>query len=296
MTTLLCINPKSRSGASADCEPFVECLHRLGPVVIHRLGEEGLEDSLAALDGRLQRIVVGGGDGTLNRALPMVLEAGVPLGVLPLGTANDFARALGLPADPEAALEVVLAGHTRKIGLGRANDQWFLNAAGIGLGPDLTKKLDHDKKQRLGVLAYLSSLLEVVGNRRARRALLEVNGFRKRVPFMQITVANGIHYGGGLTIAQGVGLNDGELHVLLLQPQTPLELVGKFFALLRGVKRNEEKDKLKLLSGDRVSIKTKASYDVTLDGELATTTPLECRCVPDAIEVYAPAPSPPAAD
>lgn len=289
MTTLLSINPKSRSGESCDREPLVERLHRLGPVVIHESGTEGLDRAVAALEGRLERIVVGGGDGTLNRSLPTLLEAGVPLGVLPLGTGNDFARALALPLDPEEAVDVILAGQTRKVGLGLANGRWFLNAAGIGLGPELTRKLDGEKKRRLGVLAYLTSAIQVAGNLRTRRALIEVNGFKKRVAFLHITIANGAHYGGGMTVTPEVELDDGRLHVLLLRPQTPLELLRKAFTLRWGADPEEPAPKMELFSSDRVRIHSRKRHEVTIDGELSEHTPLECRCVPGALEVYAPA-------
>ena len=288
MTTLLCLNPRSRSGNTIDSSSLIERLAVLGPVILHWLGEnDDLEATIAALEGELKRIVVGGGDGTLHRTLPAVLEANVPLGVLPLGTANDFARSLSLPAKVDGALDVVLAGETRQVGLGLANGHWFLNAAGIGLGPELTKTIDHERKRRLGVLAYLRGLIEVIGNRRRRRALLWIDDTRYRVRFMQITVANGIHYGGGLTIAQDARLDDGRLHVLLLQPQTALELVAKFLALRWGPSKSQEHNKMRLFHAEGVRIETVGIHDVTLDGEIVTHTPLECRSAPQALEVYA---------
>ncbi len=288
MTTLLCINPKSRAGDCIDCEPFVEKLHRLGPVVIHRLGEDDFDEVVAALGDRLERVVIGGGDGTLNRLLPEVIDLGVPLGVLPLGTGNDFARALGLPLDPEEAVDVVVEGSLRQVDLGMANGRWFLNAAGIGLGPELTRRLDGERKQRLGVLAYLSSAIEGIGDWRTRRAILEVNGTRKKTSFLQITIANGVHYGGGMTVSRDAAVDDGQLRILVIKPQTPWQLLRKFFALRWGTRKDETPEKIELLSSDHVRVRTASPCEVTIDGELATTTPLECRSVPGAIEVYAP--------
>lgn len=289
MTTLLCINPLSRSGDAVDIETLVARLHSLGQVVIHDLnGDEDLDEAIEALGDRLERIVVGGGDGTLHRVLPSVLGAGVPMGVLPLGTGNDFARSLGLPSDPAEAVESIVDGATRRVCLGKANGRWFLNAAGIGLGPELTRRLDHDRKRRLGVLAYLVSLIEVMGNRRRRRALLEIDDWEIRTPFMQITIANGTHYGGGLTIRPDAGLEEERLDVLVLKPQTPLELLSKFFALRWGARRGERHDKMELFSGTRVRVTTHFECDVTVDGELVEATPLDCEVVPDAMEVYVP--------
>lgn len=288
MTTLLGINPRCRSGAAVDCDAFIERLETLGPVVLLQLENGALAEAIDALGDDLERIVLGGGDGTFNLAMQTVLDADVPLGVLPLGTANDFVRSLEIPLEPEAALDVVIAGHTRRVDLGQANGRWFLNAAGIGLGPDLTKKLDREKKRRLGVLAYLSGLVETVGDRRRRRAVLTVDGRRKRAKFMQITIANGVHYGGGMTIAQDAALDDGRFHVLVIRPQTPWSLLAKLVAFRRGVARADTGEALRLLSGARVEVRTRVRQDVTLDGELVAETPLDCRCVPRALEVYAP--------
>ena len=86
----------------------------------------------------MDRIVIGGGDGTISSALPELLALGKPLAVLPLGTANDFAATIGLPADPLEAADVALHGRPHAIDVGLANDRPFLNVASVGvatLGP-----------------------------------------------------------------------------------------------------------------------------------------------------------------
>ena len=94
--------------------------------------------------------LVGGGDGSVNAALAGVMKASLPLGILPLGTANDLARTLGLPSDPVAAAGVILAGHTRRIDVGRVNEHLCLNVASLGLSVAITRGLTADLNQRLG--------------------------------------------------------------------------------------------------------------------------------------------------
>lgn len=290
MSTLLCINRRSRSG-SAECGTFVEKLQELGPVLVYETSaEKPLTEIVEAHRGQIDRLVVGGGDGTLNRALPAIMEADVPLGVLPLGTANDFARSLNLPTDPCDALDVVLAGHTCKVGVGHVNGHPFLNAVGVGLGPELTRRMDYEKKQRLGVLAYLSSLIEALGSRKRRRAAITVDGVCERKKFMQITVANGIHYGGGLTISEDAELNDGMLNVLCIEPQSALELFTKFVTLRWGSMRGGQ-EKMALYRGAEVEVRTLHKSEVTADGELLTHTPVKCHSQRDALDVFAPAES-----
>lgn len=288
MSTLLCLNKKSRSG-NVDPARYVEKLRTLGPVEVHYLedGSEPLSTVAARLGDALERIVVGGGDGTLNYVMPDLIELGLPLGVLPLGTANDFARSLGLPLEPDGALEVVVGKRTRKIDIGEANGRPFLNAAGIGLGPKLTATMDGEQKQKFGVLAYLMSFLQVVRQRWRRRAILELDDKRVKTRFMQITIVNGIHYGGGMTIAQDANVHDGQLRVLCLPPQSAWSLIGKALTLRWGVPRdNDSPEGMKFFVARRVNVKTRHSFEVTLDGELASETPLECRVLRDALDVY----------
>lgn len=288
MSTLLCINRRSRSGDS-ECGSFVEKLQKLGPVLVYEMSDsKPLTEVVESHRGQIERMVVGGGDGTLNRALPAILDAGVPLGVLPLGTANDFARSMGLPSDPDEALDAVLAGHTEKVSVGEVNGHPFLNAVGIGLGPELTRRMDHEKKQRLGVLAYLTSLVEAFGNRRRRRAEIVVDGVCHRMKFMQITIANGIHYGGGLTICEDARMNDGVLNILCIEPQSAWELFRKFMTLRWGAMRRGQ-EKMELFRGGEVEVSTLRPAEVTADGELLTETPLHCRSRRNALKVYAPA-------
>jgi YegS/Rv2252/BmrU family lipid kinase len=210
------------------------------------------------------------------------------VGILPLGTANDFARSLGIPDELDLAIDVILAGAQRRVCIGEANGHPFLNAAGIGLGPELTKTLDHEHKKRLGVLAYFNSLMKVIGHQRRRRGVLELDGHRRNISFMHITIANGRHYGGGLTIAEDAELDDGLLRVLCIKQQSPMELFSMFATLRWGEDKNEHRDKMELFTAREVSLKTAVPLDVTIDGELDTKTPLSCRIFPDFVDVYAP--------
>lgn len=284
MTTLLVINPNSRNG-DTDCNQIVEALAPLGDVQIHQLSEgSGLGDHVDQLGSTLSRIVVAGGDGTLHYALPHVLRAGVPLGVIPMGTANDFARSMDLPTDFVAAAELIAQGSTRSVDVGVVNDRYFLNAVGIGLGPDLTRHMDKEKKKRLGVLAYLESLIHVVGRCRRRYATVQIDGQRKRSSFIQITIANGRHYGGGLLVCDKAKMDDGLLHVLCVRPLTPFQLMLRALRMKNGAVTDD--DKLVHLKGSEVSIETIRCNEVTADGELITATPVQCRSLPRALQVY----------
>lgn len=282
--TLLAINPKSRSG-DLDCSAIADTLRTLGPVHRYTLdGGADLNDLIERHAGRLARIVVGGGDGTLNSALGAIVESGLPLGVLPLGTANDFARSLELPLDPLDAARVILEGHIGAVDLGRVNGHYFLNAVGVGLGPRLSKELTAEKKARFGVLSYLATLLQTLKARRSFTVELDTGDRVHRTRCMQVTIANGIHYGGGMTIDASARVDDGLLDAICVPSYSLWQLAFKLLAFRWGQFAGARE--ILRLHTPRLSLTTRRPMDASVDGEVLTRTPLSLEVVPRVLSVY----------
>jgi diacylglycerol kinase (ATP) len=218
--------------------------------------------------------------------LDAVLQSGSTLGVLPLGTANDFARSLQIPLDLDEALDVICTGHTRHVDVGEVNDETFLNAVGVGLGPELTREMDAEDKSQLGVLAYPVALLSVLSESEPFRIRLEVDGTSHELDALQVTIGNGIHYGGGMTISADARLDDGRLSVLCIGDQSKLHLASQAMALRNGT--TDEAEDIRAFTGKEVRLETDANLDATADGELITRTPLVCRSRHRALCVFAP--------
>jgi YegS/Rv2252/BmrU family lipid kinase len=283
--TLLLVNPNARSG-EYDRGKLTEALQVLGPVVTPRgTGRDAATRAIADHAGSVQRVVIGGGDGSLHAALPALLDAGLPLGVLPLGTANDFARSLGI-SDVANALEVILSGHTKAVDVGLVNDIPFLNAVGIGLGPEINKDLDKESKSSFGVFAYLLHAVRNLRDYQGIHAVIECDGAASAVRSLQITIVNGIHYGGGMTISSDARLDDGLLEVLSIPPQSVFSLLLRGPALRSG--NTEDVAGLRTFRGKKISVRTRRPMDVTADGEPVTKTPVECRTIEGSLRVYAP--------
>ncbi len=284
--TLLIANPGSRSGDN-DLDSAQAELSRLGPVSRH-LPEDPTE--LPALIRRhaqsVDRVVLAGGDGTVNLALDALVEVKRPLGILPLGTANDLARSLGISEDLDQAVAVITAGHRRRIDIARANGESFVNAIGIGLGPQMTREMDSETKSRFGVAAYLIGLLRALKRTPQFRASVDIDGQRHQFRCLQITVASGIHYGGGMTIAEDARLDDGQLDVVVTRCQSRLALVANAARLRYGLVRSA--DQLSHFRCRQVRIESRPRMDFTADGEFVGHTPIDCELVPAALEVYAP--------
>ena len=285
--TLLLINPAARRGES-DISDITAQLESLGRVLSPPAGDvAGTRAAIAEYGPGVARVVIGGGDGSVSAVLPALLAADRPLGVLPLGTANDFARSLGI-RDPAHALEVVVQGLSRRVDVGLVNGRPFLNAVGIGLGPRINADLAREAKARFGVLSYLLSFLRHARAERSVRAEIVCDGRSSRVRTLQITVGNGIHYGGGMTVAEDASLEDGLLDVVSIHPQRAWQILLQGGALRRG--KVEDAPRVDVFRGERVEVRTHRPLDVTADGERVTQTPIECRIMRAALTVYVPAP------
>lgn len=273
-STLLLTNPGSRSGDD-DLDQMAERLEEHGPVIFHRPEQpEDLPKLLRRHGPECDRVVLGGGDGTVNLALDALIEVDKPLGLLPLGTANDLARSLGIASDLDEALAVIFRGETRAIDVALANEVRFVNAIGLGLGPRMTREMDSETKSRFGVFAYLIGVMRAFRKQKDFRARILIDDHEHQVHCTQITIANGIHYGGGMTVAEDAKLDDGRLDVLMIHPESRLSLLANALHLRIG--RTKANDAMTHRRCRRVEVETEPQLEVTADGEFLLRTPLKC--------------------
>ncbi len=286
--TLLLTNPGSRSGDD-DLDAVAKRLEREGPTVFERPAEpEDLPRLLRRHGPQCDRVILGGGDGTINLALDALLEVDKPCGILPLGTANDLARSLGIKTDIQEALAVIARDETRRIDVARANDVSFVNAIGLGLGPQMTREMDSETKSRFGVLAYLIGVARAFKKQEDFSARIVIDNHEHRVQCTQITIACGIHYGGGLTVSEDAKLDNGRLDVLMIHPESRLGLIANALHLRFG--RTRANDAMTHRRCRTVELHTEPALDVTADGEFLLSTPVKCSVQPGALRVFAPPP------
>jgi YegS/Rv2252/BmrU family lipid kinase len=236
-------------------------------------------------------VILGGGDGTFSHALDALLAASRPLGILPMGNANDLARTLGIPTDCAGACRVIAEARRRRIDVGRVNDVYFFNVASMGLSVRIAHRLTRHRKERWGVLAYLGCALEAVHEPHySFWARVVCDGVATELRSMQITVGNGRHYGGGMTIVEDAAIDDGRLDLYAL-PRLPAWRLLVILPILRwGLHRPIES--ILSLHGRKIEVETDRPLEVNVDGEVRTRTPAHFRIVPRAIEVFVPATAP----
>ncbi len=231
-------------------------------------------------------ILIGGGDGTVNGALPALIEAQKPVGILPLGTANDLARSLKIPADPVGAARAIVSGRLRDIDVGRVNDVLFLNVASIGLSVAVAERQDPDLKRQLGALSYVVAAVKTLGDAERFQAAILCGDRRETVTAYQIAVGNGIYYGGGMRIAPDAAIDDGLLDIYAIETASIPDLIALAPAFLDG--SLGERDDVKVFRGRTARIETETPMPVNTDGEVTTATPADFSLVRSALRVYAP--------
>lgn len=285
---LLLVNRRARNG-SLPVEAAIEVL-RAGGVVVEEVPMPaigGLSGFLAERRSGIDCVILGGGDGTMNRAAPALMANRIPFGILPLGTANDLARTLGIAFDPVGAARVIVEGHVRSIDLGTANGHPFFNVASIGFSAELAAELTGAAKRRWGVLGYALAGAKLLARTRPFTAFLEYDDTTEKVRTVQIAVGNGRYYGGGLTVDFEAELDDGLFHVYSLEVSHWSRLLALVPALKRGTLW--AKEDVRVFKARSLMVRTRRARSVNTDGELTTATPVRFRVLPGALRVYAPA-------
>jgi YegS/Rv2252/BmrU family lipid kinase len=254
-------------------------------VVAHK--KKDLKKLLQAHGPEADRIVIGGGDGTLSKALPALLELKKPLAVLPLGTANDLARTLGLPTDPLQAAEVALDGSEHLIDVGLANGTPYLNVASVGVASEVIKRQSKSLKKTWRVLAYGISLMRAARSLQPFFVDLDIDdGPRWSAAVYQVSIGNGRHHGGGLTVAEDAAIDDGKLDLYVVFPGTFWQLFACLTHLRFGLMKKPAV--LARHSAKRVKLASSCPREVDADGRFVTETPAEFTLLHRALSVIVP--------
>ncbi|MFS8035891.1 lipid kinase [Xanthobacter sp. AM11] len=285
---LFLANPGARNGTAPLERVRALLAERLELVDTPWPGAPGLSNLIRARAGDVDLAIIGGGDGTLNAAAAGLSDTRLPLGILPLGTANDFARTLAIPLDPLAAARLIVTGAHQPIDLGEVNGHPFLNVASIGFSADLARALTQEAKRRFGVLGYALVAARLLVQSRLFTAFIEHDGTVEKVRTLQVTVGNGRHYGGGMTVADTATADDGRLDFYSLEVDHWWRLLALLPSLRRGTQG--QWNDVRAFRTTQVVVRTSRPREVNTDGELVTFTPAHFTVRPAAIRVYAPPP------
>lgn len=286
---LLLINRQARKGKDSFAQA-VDILDDLGfeLITIPAQNTTNLKKFIKDHYKSIDMVIVGGGDGTINSIVNILVNYHLPLGILPLGTANDLARTLNIPSAIADACKVIAQGYSKAIDLGKVNDIYFLNVASLGLSVEITQQLTKGAKSRWGILAYGLTALKVLSQTRPFHANIQINGQSHYVKTLQIAVGNGRYYGGGMMIADDALIDDQRLDVYSLEVQHWWQIFPLVYHLPQG--QQKILPWVRSLEGQTVEIHTSRPRPINTDGEITTETPAVFSVVPQAIEVFVPEP------
>ena len=287
---LLLVNPNARNGG-LPLDAIRQTLQEGG---IEPFEPAEFSDCAATITRHASEadlVIVGGGDGTMNAAAPALVETGLPLGILPLGTANDLARSLSLPFDPIAAARCILEEEPKPVDLGWVNGHYYFNVASVGFSADLAAELTAEAKARWGTIGYAIAAFRLLRRARPFRVEIEHDGTTEVVTTIQASVGNGRHYGGGMTVSADATVDDGKLDFYSLEVAHWWRLIALLPALRRGT-HGQAMD-VRAFRTTEIKLKTRKRRPVNTDGELATHTPAHFKVFPKAVRIFAPTTSPP---
>jgi diacylglycerol kinase (ATP) len=289
----LIVNTRSRTGERA----FFQALDHLQEMHVPLGATYPIRDP-ARLPEAVQEVlgdgyeflILGGGDGTVSSVVDFLADRGTLLGLLPLGTANDFARTLDIPEDIEEACKLIANGKVVDIDLGLAGDNFYVNVASVGLSVEATRALSPWLKKSTGPLAYPVAAI---------RAFLKHEPFSAKLTFpegdhepveydrlLQVAVGNGRFYGGGMIVALESGIDDKTLDIYAIDLGRRRDLIGA----VRYLKSGDfiKTDGVHNFRTPRVRLETDPDLPVNIDGEVVTRTPQDFSVAQNALNVLVP--------
>ncbi|MBD2441453.1 lipid kinase [Nostoc sp. FACHB-110] len=284
---LLLVNRHARQGHERLLEA-IYYLEKLGFKLIEESTEhpQHLSEVIIRHQHEVDLVIVGGGDGTLNAAVDALVETKLPLGILPLGTANDLARTLGIPNALAEACQIIACGEMRYIDLGWVNDKHFFNVASMGLSVKITQRLTKEVKRRWGIFAYAAIALQVIWESRPFSAEIRMKDKSFRVKTVQIAIGNGRYYGGGMAVVHDATIDDQRLDLYSLEIQHWWQIIPLLPAMRQG--RHIRWRGVRALQGQEFEISTRKPRPINTDGEITTYTPATFKVIPRAVKVLVP--------
>ena len=312
---LVFINPASRQGAQG-IEEAVNWLNTNGFEILNpgfasdqsQTNQQDMFETITRFKDRSPIVIVGGGDGSVNHALPSLMRYELPLLLIPLGTANNLARTLLIPTSVSDALSLLKTGRVQKVDVGIVrplNSNWtqignqapaeevteipFMNVVGLGMSARVNRFVPSEQKRWLGVFAFAITALRVAARMNPFKVTIECDGRKHRGRSWQVTVCNGRNYGNGLTIDSKASLQDQTLHGISTE-------IGKWwhgFGLIPALRSGKftTRPEITTFSGHVVQVTTKRSKHVDIDGDIKARTPIEISVRPSALRIYVPTPT-----
>ena len=288
MPLVLLVNPASAHGRALKLLPGLEQeldARRISFRVERTRGlEDGVERALRAAEADEVPVVVSG-DGLIGAVGGALAGSDTPLGIVPGGRGNDLARVLGIPAEPEAVVEMLAAGQARRIDVGEVNGKRFLGIVSVGFD-SAANRLANETKWLRGNLVYAYAGVRTLLGWKPARFTIRVGEERERFTGYSVSVANNKAFGGGMFVAPDADLSDGEFDVVTVGEVGKLRFLSNLPKVFKGT--HVEKDEVRVFRASRLELSASRPFPVYADGEHLTDLPATLRVLPQALSVIVP--------
>ncbi|MFC4401671.1 diacylglycerol kinase [Gracilibacillus xinjiangensis] len=228
-----------------------------------------------AVERKFDIVVAAGGDGTINEVIHGIAEQKYrpKLGIIPGGTTNDFARALGIPREINKAVNIILEHNVRSLDIGKVNDHYFMNIAGGGKLTELTYEVPSKLKTMIGQLAYYLKGIEMLPSLKPTKVMIEYDGKLFEEEIMLFLVSNTNSVGGFEKIAPEAKMNDGLFDLVILKKTNLAEFIRIASLATRGA--HLEDKNVFYTKANRIKVHTEDKMQLNLDGEYGGLLPAE---------------------
>ena len=285
---ILIVNAMSRRGEAAFDEVRAKVeMAGIELIDCHAVTEPDKMDQVV-IDAiaRAPMVIVGGGDGSLSSNVDHFVGKDTVFAVLPLGTANSFARTLGLPLDLDGAIDVIAHGVRKRIDLGIIDGDYFANAAALGLSPMIADTVPHALKKYLGMAGYLLWAVRVAFKFRPFRLRVTLDdGTLVKSWATEARIANGTHHG-GVELVESQELDSGDIVIQAVTGKSLFGLAWSWFSTLFKLRRRDLTTTE--WRGKKLRLEARPRQKISIDGEIAARTPVTIEVAQGAIEVAAP--------
>ncbi|MEY3300570.1 MAG: hypothetical protein RLZZ597_3830 [Cyanobacteriota bacterium] len=239
-------------------------------------------------------IIASGGDGTVSAVAGATIGTGIPLGIIPRGTANAFSVGLGIPTNLRAACATILAGNTHVVDAARCNDIPMILLAGLGFEAGMVDKASRELKNELGNLAYLLAGVKQLATAQPFTATVEFEGQVTQFTTTAITIANVAP--STSVLAQGLGRvipDDGLMEVTIATGQTRFQNLTALVSLAASATRGNPSQREDIFGfrTPKLKITTDPPQKLVIDGEMVEANPVEFECIPNGLTIFAPLPT-----
>jgi diacylglycerol kinase (ATP) len=282
---LYIVNPKS--GEGADREEILEKINSsLNYSALNVLETTGNNDA-ARIEDKLSEkawsaVLVGGGDGTIKLVAESMADVNIPIGIIPMGSANGLARCLDI-LDVEDAISAVKSGKTKMLDKIRINEHTCIHMSDFGFNAGMIRKFEEEDER--GMLSYFKSSLRQFLEMMPYTFVISINGKETETEARMLVIANGDKYGTGAIINPMGKLDDGRMEIIALNPEGFDDMVSLSFDFFRGT--IHESDLVQIWQGSEAEIRNPDGAEFQIDGEIiATSESVKISCLPQKVNFF----------